>query len=288
MQRLLGAVAPVLVVLVLAAVAGLAPAVSADVPTKPKGPATATLTFVGDAGLAGLATSPQVSCNFPALAGGATIFLLDQPPDPAVLFNMHVVAGKITVGVYSGSGTNFRGRTFEGTGVKKFNAAKGAQIDSTLTETTATSGQNPGTLGAITSIKGSIDCGNQTTGTSSLTFRGDTAEGRANGKARPFRVECDTSATLGNSVHLAGVVKIGKTKALFITTFTADSITLFETSPGPPVIQHQYLVKAAGVSTLSANGALVAGTAVEQVPAGGVAHTLQLKGRVVCGATVNR
>ena len=37
-----------------------------------------------------------------------------------------------------------------------------------------------------------------------------------------------------------------------------------------------------------ADGARIVGTAVEQVLVGAVSHSLRLKGRVTCGATVNR
>jgi hypothetical protein len=270
-----------------------APGASATVPatktkTKKPGPATAQLTFVGAGGLAGLAPTTQISCDSPNLDGSASIFVLAQPSDPTVLFNMQVAKGKISVGVFSGSGTTFLGRSFEGTGVTGFNAAKGAQINTTLTETTANNpGENPGTLGAIMSIKGSINCGNETAGTSTVTFSGTTADGAVKSKAQPFRVECDT-ASFGNSVIFPGVVKVGKTKAFFFTTFTPDSINIFETIAGSPPIARQYQVKAAGVSTLSATGATVTGDVVEQSPTSGVAHTLHLTGKVTCGSTVQR
>jgi hypothetical protein len=254
-----------------------------------RGPSTAALTFAGDSGLAGLATNPKVSCNEPSADGSTFIFLLDQPPDPSVTFNMRFMAGKVMIGVYSGSGTSFRGRTFEGTGVTGFNPAKGAHVDSTLTETTADDPTlDPGTLGAITSITGSIDCGNQKKGKSSVKFHGATAEGSVKGRLHPFRVECDTSASFGNSVHLVGVLSVGSTKALVNATFQADSITLFETINGPPAATRRYLVKSPGVATLTAHGAHVNGTVVEQNPQNGAAaQMLVLKGKVTCGTTVN-
>jgi hypothetical protein len=87
---------------------------------------------------------------------------------------------------------------------------------------------------------------------------------------------------------LIGVVKVGRVKGFFFTTFTPDSISFFETLPGSPAIQRNYMVKAAGVSTISATGAQVAGDAVEQSPTSGVAHTLHLNVKVTCGATVAR
>jgi hypothetical protein len=244
--------------------------------------------LAGDTGLAGPATLTQISCNFPNSNGDGTItmFLLAKPADPNIGFNIRVSAGKITIDVSSGSGTAFRSRSFEGTGVIGFDAAKGVQIDTPLTETTA-AGTDRGTVGAVTSVKGSVDCGNQTVGTSTVTFTGDTADGAVSGGPSPFRVECDTSAQ-GNFVTLVGVVMVGSTKAFFFTDFAPDSINIFETLTGPPVVQHQYLVKAAGVSTLSATGAHVTGDLVEQNPSTGTAHTVHVAGDVTCGATVNR
>ena len=165
-------------VLALAACGGgsTQPAASSQSPAAPpKGPATAQLTFVGDASLAGPA-SAQPSCNFPGV-DATTISIFVQPPDQTVLDRVVVAAGKVSVRVAAGSGTEYRERDFEGTGVTGFDPATGAQIDSPLTETPLAAGQNPGSLGAITSIKGSVDCGNQTTGTSTVAVTGSTAEG---------------------------------------------------------------------------------------------------------------
>ena len=260
---------------------------SSPQPPAPKGPATAQLSFVGDTGLAGAATKPQVSCNFPTIDGTVLIFVLAQPSDPAVTFNIRLTANKIVVIVATGSGQDFRSRTFEGTGFTGFDAGSGVQIDSPLTETTAAD-TNRGSLGAITSIKGSVDCGNQTIGTSTVAYTGDTTEGPVNGPPNPFRVECDNNAAQGNSVTFVGVVNVGNTKALFFGSFTSDAINVFESIAGPPLSQHQYVVKAAGVSTLSATGAHVNGDLVEQSPASGAAHTLHIEGDVTCGVTVNR
>ena len=254
-------------------------------PAPPTGPASAQLTFVGDVGLAGAAIKPVVTCNSPNLDGSVSVRVLAQPADPAVLFGVTSTVGKVVVVVSSGSGTTASSRSFEGSGVSGFDAAKGVQIDSTLAETTA-AGANRGSLGAITSIKGSVDCGNQTVGISTVTFAGDTADGPVSGGADPFTVECNTSAQ-GNFVSLVGLVKVGSARALFFTSFQPDSINVFETLAGPPIIQHQYFVKATGVSTLSATGAHVNGDVVEQSPASGAAHTLHVEGDVTCGATVN-
>ena len=147
---------------------------------------------------------------------------------------------------------------------------------------------NPGNLGKITSIKGSIDCGNETTGRSTVIFRSKTAEGAVARKVHPFRVECDTSATQGNSVFFIGIAKVGHKKALFEATFFADSVNLFAVIPGTPAIQHQYRAQVAGVTTLSANGATASADLVEQNLTSGTPHTLHAKGTLTCGSTLHR
>lgn len=252
----------------------------------PKGPATANLTFVGDTGLAGASSHPVLSCNFPTVDGTEVVRLLAQPADPAALFNITVSSGKIMIVVASGSGTAYTARWFEGTGVTGFDPSKGVQINAQLTETTPST-SNPGTIGAITSVTGSIDCGDQTAGTSTVTYSGDSLEGPINAPPTPFRVECDTSAQ-GNFVSFVSIVSVGLLKALFFTTFQPDSINAFETFAGPPIAQHQYVVKATGASTLTGSEAHVVGDIVEQSPPSGVAHTLHIEGDVTCGATVAR
>ena len=153
---------------------------------------------------------------------------------------------------------------------------------------TSPADSNPGTIGVITNVTGSIDCGNQTVGTSTVVFSGDTLEGAISAGPIPFRVQCDTSAT-GNSVELAGIILIDGKEAFFFTTFNASGmITLYETFEGPPFVAHQYLVNAADAVTLSENGAHVAADLVEQSPASGAAHTLHVEGDLTCGSTVNR
>ena len=92
-------------------------------------------------------------------------------------------------------------------------------------------------------------------------------------------MECDTSAANGNYVTLVGVLKVGRVKALFFVTLMPDSVFMFEGFPGPPPVQHQYVVKAPGVSTLSATGAHVAGDAVDVSSPGGAAYTLHVTAR---------
>jgi hypothetical protein len=244
------------------------------------------LTFVGDTGLAGASSNPVLSCNFPTVDGAEVVRLLTQPADPAALFNITVSSGKIMIVVASGSGATYTARWFEGTGVSGFDPSTGAQINTQLTETTPAT-TNPGTLGAITSVTGSIDCGDQTAGTSTVIYSGDSPEGPINAPPTLFRVECDTSAQ-GNFVSFVSIVSVGQLKALFFATFRQGAINAFESIAGPPAVQHQYTVTATGVSTLTGSGAHVSGDIVEQSPPSGTAHTLHIEGDVTCGATVAR
>ena len=253
----------------------------------PKGPATADLQFAGDASVAGAGTDAQVVCNYPTFGGPPLIRSQVQSANPDIDIAVVVDTSKILVIAASGSGSTYSSRTFEGTGMTGFDAGTGVQIDTTLVETTPADA-NPGTIGAISNITGSIDCGDQTIGTSTVVFSGDTLEGAINSGPTPFRVQCDTSAA-GNSVDLAGIIMVNGKEAFFFTTFNASGlITLYESFEGPPVVSHQYVADAADAVTLSENGAHVAADLVEQSPATGAAHTLHVEGDLTCGSTVNR
>jgi hypothetical protein len=252
----------------------------------PKGSATADLTFVGDVGLDGASSNPVVTCNAPNLDGSVVIRVSAHPAAPEDLFNITLSEGRITVRVGSGSGVDATLRTFQGDGVTDIDAATGAQIDTGLFETTRPT-DNRGTIGTIFAVSGSVDCGDQTVGTSTVTYSGETLDGAVSGGPDPFRVECNTSPK-GDFVSLVGLVSVGEVKALIFTTFEADSINAFETLAGPPLVQHQYALNATGASTLTGTGAHVVGDIVEQSPASGEAHTLHIDGDVTCGATVHR
>ena len=98
------------------------------------------------------------------------------------------------VRVGTGSGTTLKLRSFEGTGVTGFDAASGAQLDSTLTETTA-AGSAVGDLGSLSSIKGSIDCGDQLPGSASITITGPTQFGQIDGQLTNVVVTCTVTGS---------------------------------------------------------------------------------------------
>jgi hypothetical protein len=248
-------------------------------PTSSVAPAAprASISFTGGAGLSGAATDPSVRCNFPVVEG-LSIAVLARPPDSAVLARIRLQSDKVTVFVGAGSGPNYHERAFEGNGVTSFNSSKGAVVDSRLTETAATTGATPGAVGAITAIKGTVECGDQTAGTSTVTITGDTAEGAlAAAVLDPVRVECDASPD-GDEVIASGLITVGSTKTLFTVGLTSDgAVNVDETLPFG---SHRYT--ASGSSTITPTGAHVRADVVEKETAT-PARTLHVEGDLSCG-----
>lgn len=243
----------------------------------PTASSTARISLTGDVGLTGVATDPSVRCNFPDLEG-LGIAVLAQPPDSALLARIRLAPSTVKVVVSSGSGADYHERAFEGTGVTSFDAAKGAVVDSTLTETAARAGSTSGSLGAITGIEGSVECGDQTAGTSTVTITGDTAEGALAGAVLdPVRVECAESPD-GDEVIALGLMQVGSVKALVKLGLTSDgAVTVDETLPS---VSHRFM--ASGSSTITSTGARVRADVVEQEVAT-PAPTLHVEGDLSCG-----
>jgi hypothetical protein len=254
-----------------------APSAAASSSTKPG--ATAQLAFEGDNGLAGAATNASVRCGFPDLEG-PSVAVLAQAPDSSVQFRIAITAGKVTVRLGSGSGADYHERAFEGPGVNGFDSRKGGQIDASLTPTTSTSGTTTaGTIGAVTSLKGSVDCAGQDPGSSTITVTGDTAEGLLNAaRLEQVRAECFHP---GDEVVVLGILNVGSTKAFVEYGLRPDGIDVRETMPSG--LEHHYV--SAAPATLSGNGAFASGDAVEQNAT--TPHTLHVEGGAVCGTPVN-
>jgi hypothetical protein len=238
---------------------------------------TATISFTGGAGLTGAATGPSVRCNFPVLEG-LSIAVLAQPPDSALQARIGLRSDKVKVFLSSGSGPDYHERAFEGSGVSSFDVAKGAMVDSTLTETAATAGSTKGGVGAISAIKGSVACGDQTAGTSTVRITGVTAAGTlAAAVLDPVRVECDASPG-GDEIASSGLVQVGSTKALVAVGLSSDgAVTVNELSP---LGSHRYT--ASGTTTITPTGGHVRADVVEK-GAATAAHTLHVEGDLSCG-----
>ncbi|MEY2423893.1 MAG: hypothetical protein QOI95_3960 [Acidimicrobiaceae bacterium] len=246
----------------------------------PSGTPVGSLSLSGDAGLTGPATGVSIRCGFPDLQG-PSIAILATAYDASTSLRIGIRAAKVTVRLFStATDGQYHERAFEGTAVTDFDAAKGAKIESNLSEVKATASSTPGALGAITAIKASIECNAQKPGTSSLTLTGETAEGSLSAaKLDSVRVECNQDA-LGNEVVVLGILTIGSTKAFVSVGLRVDGLELIETFEAFDA-QRRYQAPA-GAASPTATGGHANGDVVEQNAT--PSHTLHVEGDVVCGS----
>jgi hypothetical protein len=269
-----------------AAVTSAPPATPAAIPTAAptKVPATSQITVAGDPAIAGTITDASVQCDVPTTTG-STIVLYHQVTAQGLAVRIVLSSDSITVRYASGAGKTYLERDFSGTGVTSFDATTGAQFDTSLgmvPSSTAT-----GSLGAIDSIKGNVECGNQTAGTSSLTITGATAMGQLTGLTlSPVRVECDNSAAYGKSVQVDGLATVGSVATIFIVDGTPTGFTVAQEPQTGSVAF--YVNKTAGAATLSDTGVQISGVATEELTTGSTAtpHTLTVAGSATCGSFV--
>jgi hypothetical protein len=232
------------------------------------------LAIAGAKGMAGNLAKASIRCAEPTF-DGLVIDVFAQPPDAAVLDRVVVSAGKVTIRLAAGSGTAYTERDFEGTGVTGFDATAGAQIDTTLTETTAT-GVHRGTIGAITSLKGSVACNDQRSGTTTMHLTGELAEGALDGVIDPASVVCGAD---GQTANVLGLITTGVTPVLVLANLAKDHFTVNVVSKGSP--NHFYKIDAPGIVSMTVGGAHATGDAVEQ-NASGTARTLHFDGDASC------
>jgi len=246
---------------------------TAPSPTPSLPPASATVNLSG--ALSGAMQGITISCNEPGIKT-MYISLFGSAPVKDMSLAMNLSVGLVAVTVDAGSGATYTARSFTGTGVTGFDAAKGAQFDSTLTEVLP-SGSNPGTLPAITSIKGTVDCGNQVPGSSTLTLTGSVPDGAFSGPIDPIRVDCNPNAKPA-TVHAVGVIHIGANPTVIVFQATAAGFTAFVV-PTATTKQHFYVTTDPTAATISPTGAHVSGSAAES----GTPNMLQVSGDLVCG-----
>jgi hypothetical protein len=235
----------------------------------------ATVAFTGSDELADRAVEPSVRCNWPALEG-LSIALLAQPPDAGSLARIQLRPDHVEVFIGSGEGDDYHERAFEGTGVTSFDAARGAEIDSTLRETTAPGSPTTG-VGSVTAIRGSVHCGDQTPGESKVTITGDTLAGPVEAAVLdPVRVEC-ANTPAGNEVTASGLVQVGSDTVLMSVGLASDRTVTVNKATATDM--GEYHADQRWVS--SANGAYVEADVVEQATAS--PRRLHLKGDLTCG-----
>jgi len=247
-----------------------------------RGPASAQVTLTGSSGLTGPVVTKQITCGRPTLSDGSEIFVLGKAgaagPD-VVLF---VSAGHVEVRVAHGSGATLQLRSFVGTGVTGFDGATGAKVDSPLTETTAT-GAATGDLGALTSISGTIDCGDQQAGVTDVTITGETPYGSLSGGLTDVKVTC-TETTSGTFVGINGLGMAGTTPVLIFVTAGPGSLQV------AVEIQTEgtfYSAKGSDLTTIRTDGASMSGDVSQAAKAGTTPGTLHVAGDATCGTTVH-
>jgi hypothetical protein len=249
-----------------------------------KGPASAQIAIVGTAGLTGPVTAQTISCNRPALQGGPEISYIGQAANgPQIV--IFAQAGHVEVRVGTGAASTLRLRTFVGNGVTSFDAAIGVVVDTKLTETTDP-GAAVGTLGALSSISGSIDCGNQQPGSADVVVSGVTPYGQLSGALTNVAVTC-TVIGPDTYVGINGLSTAGATPVLmFVTASTGALQVAVETGSAGTF----YTGKGAGLTTLEPNGATMSGDVTESVAKGSSPspNLLHVTGTATCGVTVHQ
>ena len=239
------------------------------------GQASQNLVLTGATGLAGPLSGSAVRCNEPFL-GGLQIVARAFPADRNLTVLIAAQVNSVSVKLESGSGQTYAERDFTGVGVSDFNAGLGVQIDATLTE--AAGNLAHGNLGQITAIKGQINCGNQTTGTSSLVFAGTTAKGSITGSLSSADVQCQFDNNYGWAVSTFGLVNIANDPTpieVYLTSNYAEVILSYNT---------YFFSQAKTVVTLSQSGASVSATLHPEL--GNTSYSFTVKGDVACGSTL--
>jgi hypothetical protein len=248
------------------------------VPSPTKGPANAQIALAGDPALATLSPTVAIQCNFPSVTG-PLIILTEQASPNGLAVRVVLSPGQLSVRYAFGSGKTYLDREFTGTGITGFDAATGAQFDSSLS--TAPYAGATGNLGTITSIKGSVDCGSQTAGASTLTITGATDEGQLNGIVlNPVRVQC-TTISQANYVSAVGVAQVGSVPTLFFVSGSPTGFTVAQEPQTGGVAFYTNKTPAAVAVTVT--GMHVSGDATEAPAAGKTAHTVTVTGDATCG-----
>ena len=249
-----------------------------------KGPATAQFSIVGTAGLTGPVTSTSIVCGEPSIGGPQIFFQGTSAGGPAIVIFMS--AGHVEVRVATGSGSTLKLRSFVGTGVTAFDASTGGRLDTPLSETTG-AGDAIGDLGALTSISGSIDCGNQQPGTANIVVTGLSPQGPLSTALTNVHVTCTFTTGSGEFVGVSGLTTTGA-PATPILMFVTGSTGRIQVSVEAATSASFYAGTAAGLVILGADGAHMEGDVIESVTAGATPHTLHVAGDATCGLTAHQ
>jgi hypothetical protein len=249
-----------------------------------KGPPVANVSITGTAGLTGPVTSTRIVCNQPTL-DGPQISFTGQAGTSGPTILIFATAGHVEVRVGTGAAATLRLRTFTGTGVTSFDAAKGLTLDATLTET-ADKATATGSLGALSAISGTIECGNDLPGSANIVVSGPSPYGQLAGALTSVDVTCTVTSS-GTFVGVAGLGTAGTTPVLvFVTASTGRLQVAVETRTAGAF----YTAQGAGLTTLVPGGATIAGDLPQSIPSGSTPNPnlIHVSGTATCGTTIQQ
>ena len=253
-------------------------------PTPTKGPPSAQISITGTAGLTGPVTATRITCNQPSL-DGPTISFIGHAGTSGPDIVIFAGAARVEVRVGTGSAATLRLRTFAGTGVTNFNGATGLTLDTILTETTDKATAT-GSLGALSKISGTIDCGNEQPGSADVVVSGPTPYGQIGGALTGVDVNC-TITSSGTFVGISGLSMAGTTPVLVFVTVGTDTLQVaVETRTAGSF----YSAKGAGLATLVPGGATIGGDVPQAIPSGSTPSPdlLHVTGTATCGTTIQQ
>ena len=270
-----------LTALALSACGGSGPSTSSGGTTPsasptPAPPAGGQFTQTGAVQLVTPVAPDSVTCSFPSL-NGPEILLHVATADMTMGGFITLTSSEVFLRVGAGSGSTYTQRNFSGPGVTNFDAAKGGQFNAQLADTTPP-GQTKGTIGAISSISGSVSCGTKTPGSGTITINGSSSGGAISGALTSMLVKCPAGKpfALINGLTQVGSMPVaveigGGSGEVYFGSFSTASAAYFFTS------------SATGLYTL-ANGHVHWNNAVlTETGAGGAGHTITIDGDATCG-----
>ena len=254
-------------------------------PVPTKGPPTSQLTIVGDPAIAGTFADAQVQCNFPTVTGPQIVLYRQTNPIGVNCSDGRLDESQLRLGL---GRELYLERDFSGTGVTGFDAADGAQFDSTLDTGRELRRDRH-------ARRNHVDQGQRRL---RQPDHGDVdpyphRRHRRGSAHRHLPQSCsgsnaDHAASSGSSVSVVGVATVGMTPTRSSSvTGTATGFTVAQEPQTGSV--YFYINSTAGSATLTATGVTISGQAAEQQPKGSTAttHTVTVAGSAACGAFVN-
>ncbi|MBV8302411.1 MAG: hypothetical protein JOY68_10865 [Candidatus Dormibacteraeota bacterium] len=222
-------------------------------------------------------SSPSfIRCNTPSTKGATTSALI-ATGEANVVALVSLSPSSISVSLRSGGGSTYQERDFSGP-LSGFDVQTGGSFSAMLSPAAGgTSGAS--SIGTLSAISGTVACGGQTRGTTTVVFNGTTSKGMVSNGFDAAFVECDTFSQ-GISAAAIGVLDIAGTKWDAFFTATTSRLTLFASSSAGSLS----LTGAPGSgATVSATGGHVTGTLTE----GGTSNTVTVSGDLTCGSHAN-